>query len=696
MNRLYWLINLFWLALAVKANAQTAANGWVIEDIHGPSQVGIVDTIPVDINQDGRMDVVSASIEDGHLRAYINKGNYQFEQQYISKDVPGIYRVTATDIDGDGLTDFVLPSIETHEIIALINNSGKYVKQIIASGIVLPTDAQTGDFNNDGLMDIVSISYENHELLLHEQEPGGTFQTQVMSFSAENPRKIQVGDFNDDGLTDILLASSGDNSIRLYINLGSASFTEKTISNQMTGARYVAECDYNHDNLMDFVASATGDDAVYIFTNIGNFQFDPKPIDSDLPGASALYCADIDNDQQTELISIASSVGNIYTHELSADFERHLVANTRDGYVSVNIANFMPDDPPKILTQAYFENRNLLYSINHTNLESVVWEDFPDGLTSIQIDLNVPESYYYSAFRSGTVFNYEAGEVKRLFNGPKGVRALLLADINLDGFLDLFSVNSETDEAISHRNDGNGNFVSNVLFNQLQFPTASKTINLLGEQKTVVATTFDEFLWVFDDISVASLGDSFNGSFALDVADLNNDQLDDIVIADYIGGYINVALQNSKGEFQVIEVSSNKPRVFSVKTLDMDNDGDLDIVSSVNQNNQIWWHENVNLQFTDHLITSLVAAPRDLDVYETAGNKFIATSSFSPDGGVFLLSTQNGDQFNMQKIFQNLSGINTLKFVEEPEGLGILAGGFNDGRFIRLKQIDLIFKNSFE
>ncbi len=184
------------------AQAQTVADGWVIENIHGPSQVGIVDTIPVDLNKDGLMDVVSASIEDGHLRAYINQGNLEFEQQYISTDVPGAFRVSATDINNDNQTDFLIPSIETNEIIALIADPNAqfygYRKQIIAKNVLLPTDAQAGDFNGDGLIDVVSISFEENVLLLHLQNNQGEFITTVLSESPQRPRKLVVEDFNND------------------------------------------------------------------------------------------------------------------------------------------------------------------------------------------------------------------------------------------------------------------------------------------------------------------------------------------------------------------------------------------------------------------------------------------------------------------------------------------------------------------
>ena len=170
--------------------------------------MGIGDTIAVDIIHDVLMDVVAASIDDGHLWAYINQGgstelsNVVFEEMFISKQVPGIYRVSEIDINHDGQVDFLLPSIESQEIILLVADSTAqpygYRKQIIASDILLPTDAQAGDFNRDGLVDVVSVSFELNRVYLHLQNLQGTFDTQIIADSILRPRKILVENYNNE------------------------------------------------------------------------------------------------------------------------------------------------------------------------------------------------------------------------------------------------------------------------------------------------------------------------------------------------------------------------------------------------------------------------------------------------------------------------------------------------------------------
>ena len=396
------------------------------------------------------------------------------------------------------------------------------------------------------------------------------------------------------------------------------------------------------------------------------------------------------------MLAISGAQDAIHLFQLSEGADDIVVTDIRDGYVSVKTADLNNDGESDVLTQAYFEQRNFFY-FSDSNQEAVVWQDFPEGIISITVDANQAESFFYAAFSTGELFNYANGLVELLFNGSKGIRALLLADINQDTFLDVFSVNSESGEALAHLNDGADNYVSQVVFDQFMFPASSQKIEVLGEEKILVATTFDDSLWVFDGLDFTSIGNMFNGNFSVHVADLNSDQLDDIVIADYIGGNISLATQDLQGQFQVANVSSDKPRVFSVKTIDMDNDSDLDIVSAVNQSNEVWWHENTGIGFTDHLISTDIFNPRDIDVREINGRKYIAVSSFSSDGGgVYLISTTAGDQFTVRKISDNIHGSNTLSFIDQPGGIGLLFGGFNNGSLSKLTQIDLIYKNAFE
>jgi len=123
------------LGFVPQAPGQTLVSGWELESIHGPSQFGIADSLALDFDQDGLVDVVSVSIDDGQLRAYINQGDFQFEQQIIHTDVSGAFRLLATDLNQDGGIDFVIPSICSQQLMALLHPPTGYQQQILAEGV---------------------------------------------------------------------------------------------------------------------------------------------------------------------------------------------------------------------------------------------------------------------------------------------------------------------------------------------------------------------------------------------------------------------------------------------------------------------------------------------------------------------------------------------------------------------------------
>lgn len=685
------------LAWCFDAPAQTPANGWLIENIHGPSQVGIVDTIPVDINQDGLMDVVSASIEDGHLRAYINQGNYEFEQQYISKEVPGIYRVSATDINQDGLTDFLLPSIETHEIIVLIAENEGYRKQIIASDVILPTDAQAGDFDNDGLMDVISISFEHHELILHLQQTDGTFHSQVISFSAQRPRKLQVADFNNDNLPDILVASSEDHSVRLFSNEGQATFDEHLISNQMTGTRFVASCDFNNDTLMDFAVSATGDDTVYLFANIGDEKFVPKPIDDNIPGVNATHCADIDQDQQTELISIASTIGNIYTHDLNGNFNRTLIANTRDGYVSVNSANFKPNDEPKILTQAYYENRNLLYKPNTTNQEQVVWEDFPEGVSKVvSADLNNDgvEDIVATSFRDDRVQFYNGVNNNHtvIAENIDGASDLVVGDFNGDGLLDVLTAAAFDKKFYLHSNLDGVDFKTTPIVDDAMFANALTVFDIDqdGYLDVLGTSASDDKIWWFkfteNDIIISLLDDSGDAPNDIEIGDLDSDGDFDFVVANYFSGDVVFFENNSFNVFNKQVISTGWSRPFSLLLRENFSFDYLNVIVSMSADNQvIELVQDSYHDFENTLLLNGVMNPRKL-VLSNEKELYIT----SPDSQNIL---NLNNKIQSEPIVEHYFGVSDVNHTPIPN---ILISGSIEMNVVLTHIKDLIFKTSLE
>lgn len=705
----------FYLVLVVfELQAQTLPNGWQVEAVHGPSQVGIVETIAVDLNQDGLMDVVSASIDDGHVRAYINQGHLQFEQQIISTDVMGAYRLIATDLNADGETDFLLPSIESHEIIALIADNQEqphgYRKLIIAGDIQIPTDAQTGDFNGDGLMDVVSTSFADNRLLLHLQNSQGDFSTEMITNTPQQPRKIVVADFNDDQIPDILLASSGDNSVRLFGNSGHANFKEILISDQLTGIRSIAGCANPADKLPNFVAAATDDNQIVLFTNNGQDNFTRTVVDNDLPGADGLRCVDIDGDGTLELISISRLYDNIYSQALTEPFNKQVVSGRRDGYITATL--FVNQGNPYILTQSYFENRNLLYTHEKPPKENVIWEDFPDGAMYLEagdIDNDGNQDMVYPAFRADKVYWAEqtgTGYQKHIiFDNVDGPQSIKIFDIDEDGDLDVFSAGAWDDRFYFHQNQGQGEFKTFIVSDRANNPARIDVMDVNGDSKSDLVTTssLDDSLRWFDVNGVQFtenlIDDQLDGALALRIDDIDQDGDDDILVGSYFGNSITAFYNQGLGQFNKQLLSANKTKPTVIQSGDVDNDGDTDIVFNASNDQSVWLLENSNHQFQeqlvfqgDDIIKSLTTADVNIDGYADV------VSVSDQTGTIHVSQNSQAVGFNTSVLTELPFGISYIvTLADHNSGFSQFALASNRNNSIQiLSQKDVIFRSGFE
>lgn len=702
--------------LVLGSHAQTLQNGWELEIVHGPSQVGVVETIAVDLNQDGLMDVVSASIDDGHVRAYINQGGLQFEQQLISTEVIGAYRITAADLNGDGQTDFLVPSIETDEVIALIADSQAqphgYLRHIIASDVILPTDAQAGDFNQDGLMDVVSLSFEHNQLLMHLQNTDGSFITSVLSSSPLRPRKIVVADFNNDQLTDILVASSADNSVRLFSNTGGGAFSEILVSDQLTGIRYIDTCDITGNQLPGFVAGVTDANQVMLFTNNGNNSFSATVIDNDLPGADVVHCVDVDQDSDLELISISRLHDSIYTQEISGPQNKQLVANRRDGYITAAVAIFENNGVPLLLTQAFFENRNLIYVPDKTNQEHVVWEDFPDGAIYVEagdIDGDGDSDLVYVGFRDDTVYwaekttnGYQTHIIYNAVDGPQSVK---LADIDEDGDLDVFSAGAWDDRFYYHRNNGQGQFDTFIVSDSANNPARIAVMDVNGDLKLDVVTTssLDDSLRWFDvngiEFTETIIDNQLDGALALRIDDINQDGHDDILVGSYFGNTITVFYNDGTGQFSKQELSANKTKPTTILTGDVDNDGDVDIVFNASNDKAVWLLENNQGVFVESFIALSDQIIKDLAFTDVGHDNNLDVVNVSDQTGIINVSKNiNGTSFLSHVLTDTSFGVSAIiPFAKDEPSLPqfVIASNRNNSVHI-LSQRDLIFMSGFE
>ncbi|WP_154222861.1 FG-GAP repeat domain-containing protein [Marinicella rhabdoformis] len=673
---------------------------WEVTNIHGPSQVGIVDSITVDLNSDGLIDVVSISIDDGSIRAYLNHGqavtgsDLNFPQQIIDENEVGLYRIISKDLNDDNRPDLIATNVESQKIISYVQQiDGSFIKVEVAVDILLPTDVGAGDFNGDGRMDLVSLSFENSEVYQHSQQIDGSFETSVIATDFLRPRKLSVADWNQDGFLDVAVASQEDSSVRILFNKSQVGWSERLLTGNALGTRNLTACDLDSNGLQDVVVSHTDENALVAYYNFGSWPYSPKIIDDAALAVNAVLCQDLNNNGEMDLAAIYAQTGNIYSYFQNQGFTPNLVANTRDGYITLDAADFNHNQQPQILTQAHFQQRNLIYQPQAQNEEQVIWQDFPDGLLDISINNN--QQVAFGAFKEGSIYIFK-NNIEFIYKGIKGTRGVLFEEVENEE--QLYSLNSESGTVFRHKKK-KGKYYTTIEASGLSFPVNIDKLELgiSKEKALVVVSTFEDNLLLVLPNELKTIPVNVYGSFAIDVADMNGDKLSDIVLSDYINGDIVVLIQSEAVGFVKSIISSNKETPYAVHALDIDQDGDMDVLSTATFANEIWLHENQNGKFKDYLVSKDISRPRMIDSQIKNGRVSVIISSLAEDGGVYLIKPLLSKQFHISKVVQSKSGNHAVKFLGKiTNELSFLAGGHVQSSLKQYILRDLIYKDSFE
>ena len=160
------------------------------------------------------MDFVSASANDKTIAWYENDGaaNPSWTAADIVTNASAPFSVSVADMDNDGDMDIVSASI-SDDAIAWYENNGAADPSWTAADIATSADgAQSvfvADMDNDGDMDIVSASYHDDAIAWYENDGAAdpSCTAADITTSADGAVSVFVADVGKDGDWDIVHAS---------------------------------------------------------------------------------------------------------------------------------------------------------------------------------------------------------------------------------------------------------------------------------------------------------------------------------------------------------------------------------------------------------------------------------------------------------------------------------------------------------
>jgi hypothetical protein len=567
-----------------------------------------------DFNGDGRPDVAVLSVATNSLIVMLNQGDGAFEEGKPINVGPTPTALVAGDLNGDGKQDLAVISLEGTGIL-LGKGDGAFQPLVNirdAFGNVLVV----ADFNRDGKLDLVAGDNQFGTLGLLLGNGDGTFQPMLSLPSVTNPIALAAADLNGDGSPDLVVATGSDGQIATILNKGNGTFGPPEMFS-VPGATTLAIGDFNGDGSLDvacatIVAGDGGDEiTVVLLLGEGNGELgSPVSIVSEGNpyGHAAVAAADLNGDGHLDLVAIRATGGEEQTVVLLGNGDgtfKNPKAYVMAGPAVLGTADFDGDGKTDIVTANAFVDVSLLAVL--LNEGDGTFQVAPQtGLTAFKAgansvgmasaDLNGDGlTDFVIAESTGTQVLLGAGDNQLTAGQFIGTasNAIALGDVNGDGIPDLIMTTGGNDVAVFLGN-GDGTFQSALNSNANGVQAAVAIGDFNGDGKPDLA------LIVSGGGLAVMLGDG-KGNFAppgpsvgvgvdadsISVGDFNKDGKLDVVVANFGfngGASISVLLGNGDGTFRPannLPIPSNAGP-WEVAVADLNGDGNLDIVSSNN------------------------------------------------------------------------------------------------------------------
>ena len=141
------------------------------------------------MDNDGDMDILSASYNDDTIAWYENDGasDPSWTAADIDTNADGAYAVFAADMDNDGDMD-ILSASENDDTVAWYENDGASDPSWTASDIATSADGACGvfaaDLDNDGDLDVLSASFYDDAIAWYENAAIPEFSNIMMPIAS--------------------------------------------------------------------------------------------------------------------------------------------------------------------------------------------------------------------------------------------------------------------------------------------------------------------------------------------------------------------------------------------------------------------------------------------------------------------------------------------------------------------------------
>ena len=296
------------------------------ERVISTSADGARSVFALDLDGDGDTDVLSASRDDDKIAWYESDGGSPptFTERVISTTAGFATSVFALDLDGDGDIDVLSASISDDKIAWYESDGGSpptFTERVISSSANGAASVFALDLDGDGDIDVLSASFIDDKIAWYESDGGSppTFTERVISTTANSAFSVFATDVDGDGDTDVLSASNVDSKIAWYENDGASppTFTERVISSSADNPISVFATDVDGDGDIDVLSASILDDKITWYESDGGSPptFTERVISTTADFAHGVFTTDVDGDGDIDVLSASQNDDKLAWYE---------------------------------------------------------------------------------------------------------------------------------------------------------------------------------------------------------------------------------------------------------------------------------------------------------------------------------------------------------------------------------------------
>ncbi len=538
--------------------------------------------------------------------------------------------------------------------------------------------------------------------------------------STNGPNSAFAADLDGDGNLDMISTSQHDNKIAWYKNDGAGNLgTQQIISLDIKAPKFASAVDFDNDGNIDLLVSSAENSKVVWFRNDGTAHFGaPRLITNNVDGISNSIAADIDGDGDMDVVATSANENKISwfenTNGQGVFGPENIITTNVDRAINIALSDLDGDNDLDVIAATLYDSKTVWFE----NLdgqgtfgpELLIDDDLFNtySLYGFDIDADGDNDIITSTGQADGFMFYENMNGQGNFSAPQSinvddVRGFILEDFDYDGDLDIVATIGNEIGWYENLN-GQGNFAPKQPLIATNNLAHVADINADGAFDILTITYGDKISWypstgqgIYGPEVVMSVIDGVQGSYSIEAADFDGDGNIDVFSANSEVGTITWFKNlDGQGNFSSPRmVAENLSYVQSVFAADLDGDGDMDVLSSSNDDDKATWFKNIDGQgnfveqqpFSIDLDGSMVVHSADLD---SDGDMDVIVFDFNL--GIVWFKNLNGQGSfgpaqSIDEMFDYTESIHTVD-IDGDGDKDIIVAGYSDQLFAWFENID--------